>query len=76
MVEVISPGAQEKAGCSGSSDDISNEHDDGGDSGISGVVSVTAIATVIWVFFFSSQWDGKEATGSSVPVCSFLFPLP
>lgn len=50
-----SPGAQEKASCSGSSDDISNEHDDSGDSGINGVVSVIAMVTVIWVFFLSSQ---------------------
>lgn len=76
MVKFISPSAQEKAVCSYSSDDISGEHDDGGDSGINGIVSVTAIVTVIWVVFFSSQWDGKEGTGSSVPVCSFLFPLP
>lgn len=66
-----SPGAQEKASCSGSSDDICNEHDDSGDSGINGVVSVIAMVTVIWVFFFSSQWDGKDGTDSSVPVFCF-----
>lgn len=76
MTKVISPGAQDKAGCNGSSDDISDEHHDGGDSGINGVVSATAIVRVILVFFFSSQWDGKERTSSSVSVCSFLFPLP
>jgi len=62
-VKVISPSAQEKAGCSDSSNDICDEHDDGGDRGINGVVPVTAIVTVIWVFFFS-QWDVKEGTGS------------